>query len=693
MLYSYNWLQSFFYKKLPTPKKLAALLTGHFAEVEGVKREGRDFILDVDVRPNRASDCFSHIGVAREIAAILDYKIQIPVLKLKEDKELKTKEIVSIMVKSGRDCPRYTARVIKDIKVGPSPKWLQERLGACGLGSVNNVVDVANYIMLETGQPLHLFDFDKIQGREKNLGHNSQRKEIIVRRGKKGEKILTLEGEEYELDKDILIIADPVSPLAIAGIKGGKKAEIDEDTKNIVLESANFNPRLIRAGSRKIDLKTDASWRFEHGIDPNLTETAIDRAAGLIQKLSGGRVAAGVVDFYPKKAVAKKIKLNLVRLNNLLGIDIPKKEVIAILKRLGFKAKSQKAGAGRTGQTTILEVEVPTFRLDVLIAEDLIEEVGRIYGYEKIPPQFPTAALIPPKRNLALFWENRAKDILSGIGFNEVYNYSFISQRDVDIFQFKNVVELENPISADFRYLRPSLIANLLKDIQKNQSFFKTIRVFELGRVFESPLPNEKRMLAGAMTGDVFFEAKGAVESLLNKMGISDAWYDDYRPKPEEGGLSMWHQTRRAEVKIGERKIGFLGEVCRRVLDKLGINGRVVVFDIDFEKLEKLASEEQEYRPISKYPAAIRDLAVLVPIEVKVVDILNKINAAGGELVNDVDLFDIYEGDEIPQGKKSLAFHIIYQSSERPLSSKEIDSIQREIIQSLEEEPEWEVRK
>jgi len=686
MIFSYNWLQSFFKKKLPTPEKLAELLSLHFAEVEEIRKERpaggySDFVLDIDVRPNRAGDCFSHFGIAREIAAILNYKLQIPNGKLLEDRNLKAKDFVRVEVKDKRACPRYTARVIIDVKVQPSPKWLQERLKVCGLRPINNIVDIANYVMLETGQPLHAFDGEKLE-----------EKTIIVRFAQKDEKITTLDEEKYDLDNDILVIADTKEPLAIAGIKGGKKAEITHRTKIVVLESANFNQRIIRRGSKKIDLKTDASWRFEHGIDPNLTEIAINRTASLIQEVAGGRICQGLVDFYPKKLLPKKIKLDLNYVEGLLGVKILPQKIKNILKKLEFKVTEVRP----LSKTHQILVEVPTFRLDINIPEDLIEEIGRLYGYTNIPSIFPMASLIPPERNLDIFWEDVVKNILKEAGFTEVYNYSFCSKKDIDLFQFNQkkgaLIEIENPTSFDYQYLRPSLIPNLLKNVATNQSFFREIRIFELGKVFQNKKLREKRMLTGLLTGEKFFETKGTIDLLLQKLGISDIWYDEYQPTPEESKLSIWKVKKCAEIKIGHEEIGFLGEISSKILETLKINEKITVFDIDFEKLATFASEETIYRPVSRYPAAIRDIAILVPSGVLVEEVLNKIEIAGGPLIRDIDLFDIYEGEELPGGKKNLAFHLIYQSEDRTLSSKEIDEIQEKIIKTLEAE-EWEVRK
>jgi phenylalanyl-tRNA synthetase beta chain len=685
MVFSYNWLKEYLKGKIPSPKALAEILTSHSFEVTEVKKIGKDFVLDIDILPNRAPDCFSHFGLARECSAILNLKLQPPNYKLKEHKDLKTKDFLQVEIKDKKALSRYTARVITNVKVAPSPKWLKKKLKVCGIKPINNIVDIANFVMLETGQPLHAFDLEKLEG-----------KKIIVRYAQEGERIITLDEKKYFLNKDILVIADEKSPIAIAGIKGGILPEIDRKTKLIVLESANFNPRVIRKGSRKLNLKTDASHRFEHGIDPNLTEFAINRASFLIQKIARGKVAQGIIDFYPEKVLPKKIKLDLKYVENLLGAKIPLNKIKSILKRLNFSVTPQLLNSS----TPQLLVEIPTFRLDIKIPEDLIEEIGRIYGYEEIKPIFPTAALVPPERNLDIFWQNFTKDVLKEAGFTEVYNYSFIGKKQADIFAWpkQELIELENPTSENYKYLRPSLIPNLLKNVKENLKNFKEIKIFELGKIFKKTSKNEileKRALTALIfsegdSSNLFFELKGVCTLLFEKMGISDFWFDFYQPTPEESKISIWFLPKSAEIKIGHEEIGFMGEISPKITEKLKI-GKVVVFDFDFEKLKELASEEQEYIPISRYPAAIRDVSVLVPQNTLVEEVQNIIEIAGGPLVTDVDLFDIYEGENIPIDKKSLSFHIIFQSPERTLKSKEIDALFRKIINALEKK--WEVRK
>jgi len=672
MKFSFLILQSFFNQKLPKPEKLAEILTMHLFPVEDIEKIGKDFLFEIEVLPNRP-DCYSHLGIAREIGALLGYKLKLPNSKVKEEKNIKTKDFIKVEVKTG--CIRYTGRVILNPKIEESPDWLKERLRVCGIQPINNVVDITNYVMLELGQPLHAFDLEKIKG-----------KKIVVRKARKGEKILTLDDEKYELDKDVLVIADLKRPIAIAGIKGGKFSGISKNTKILFLESANFEKRAIRKSSRKIDLRTDASLRFEHGLDPNLTEFAVNRASFLISEITGAKIAKGLVDFYPQKVSQKKIKFDPERTNSLLGIEIPTKKQIKILKNLGFEIKERKRK---------LEVSVPTFRQDVLNEEDLVEEVGRIFGFDKIKPCFPKTILTFPKENLDLFWENFIKDNLKEMGFSETQNYSFLSLELAKKlgFTFKDLIEIKNPVSLEFQFLRPSLICGLLKNIKENQKRFEKIKIFEFGKIFkkEKNKKIERKMVAGAVFGNKFFELKGVLDTLFSRMGISDFWFDFYKPTPEESKRSLWHLKKSSEVKIGEDEIGFLGEISQKVLFELEIEKGVTAFEIDFEKLSKLATEEKEFEKISPYPAILRDISVLVPEQVLVEDVLKKIQESGGEVIEDVDLIDIFEKEQ--EGQKSLTFRIVFRAKDRVLEPKEVEKIFQKIVKNLEKKPTWQVRK
>jgi phenylalanyl-tRNA synthetase beta chain len=433
MIVSYSWLNSFFKKPLPQPEKLAEILTMHSFEVESFERKKNDWVLNIDVLPDRAGDSLSHIGIARECAAILNLKMDYLDIKIKEGKE-KVKNLIKVDIKD-KNCKRYSARIISNVKICPSPKWIQDKLINCGINPINNVVDATNYVMLELGQPLHAFDYDKIEG-----------KKIIVRHAKPGEKIALLNNTEYVLDKKIMVIADENKAMAIAGIKGGKSAEIDNKTKTIVLESANFNPKIIGQTARRLNIRTDASARFENNLDPNITELALNRASSLIVETSNGEVCSGIIDVYPEKVKSIKIKLDLALLNKILGINVSINNTINILNRLEIKIIS------KTKNTILLEV--PTFRQDLTIQENIIEEIGRIYGYDKIPSILPCSFLIPAKRNKELFFINKLKDCFKELGYSEVYNYSFISEKEINEFKLR-AESINNPISNLFKYLRP----------------------------------------------------------------------------------------------------------------------------------------------------------------------------------------------------------------------------------------------
>ncbi|MFA5746770.1 MAG: phenylalanine--tRNA ligase subunit beta [Candidatus Paceibacterota bacterium] len=686
MLFSYNWLQEFFPKKLPAPQKLAELLTMHFMEVEGLEKCGQDWVLNIDVLPSRGGDCFCHFGVAKECGLLAGLKIQPADYDVEEDKKITTKNLVKADIQDKIGCRRYTARLVKDVKIGPAPEAIKAKMASCGLQSINNVVDATNYVMLEMGQPLHAFDADKLVGG------------IVVRRAKKGEKILSLSGVEYELDEKDLVIADSKGILAIAGIKGGRRAEIDENTKTIILESANFDPASIRRTSRRLNLKTDASWRFEHNLDPNLSEIAIDRVASLIQEMAGGIIAGGRVDVYPKKTSPKILKFDLNSANSLLGADISEAKMISILKGLGLGVKPAKKG--------IVSVAVPTWRQDINLEADLIEEIGRVYGLDNIKPVFPCVDMAPAKRNNNIFWEGAAKDALKEAGLSEVYNYSLLFDKQAETFGFHSVAmaELKNPVNVGQKYLRPSLLPHLLNNIKIHEKIISDqssgvdiseARIFELSKVFYSikkggkDVNEEKAMLSGAALGNgkVFYEIKKAVDLLMDRLGAGPVNYE------EAAGSNVWHPGVLAEIKIGKETVGLIGEISPKISSELEISQGVIAFDIDFEKLQKFCTEERIYRPIPKFPPTTRDLAVLVPVSVKAGEVLDVIKASGGELASRVSLFDVYEGKNLPQGKKNLAFQIIYRSLEKTLTNQEADISQNNIIKALEANPGWEVRK
>ncbi len=686
MKFSYNWLKKYVDIKL-SPEKLAELLTLYSFETNVSGKIGNDTILDVDILPNRAHDCFSYCGLAKEIGVLTKKPLKKINVNFKTD-NLKLNDFVSVEVKERDSCPRYKAKVLTDIKIERSPEWLQDELIKFNIKPHNNIVDILNYVMLETGQPMHAFDCDKLE-----------MKKIIVRKARKNEKINTLDGGKYHLDENILVIADGQKPVAIAGIKGGLETGVSEKTKRIVIESANFEPSGIRKTDRILGLNTDAAIRFSYGIDPNLAEFGLNRVCALIQEIAPGvKIASSSIDVYPKKNLPKTIKLNLEYLKSLIGENIKPEFVRKTLESLGAKIKV-------VGKSQFL-VTVPTIRLDLETEEDLIEEVARIYGYVNLKSILPIGALAFPKINDANLFSNKIRDVLAGVGFSEVYNYSFIGEKDakgIDENKVKELIEIQNPASEDFKYLRPNLVLNLLKNVKNNFRFFSArggsafggekVKFFEIGKIFFSKKGFfEKFSLAGVYAvkenkeltpGKRFLEIKGDLDVLFEKLGITDYWYDAVALN------KWWHPGRVAYIKHNENLVGIIGEVSPETLAAYGISGRVAMFNVDFEKLIEIAQEEREFSPISKYPAVVRDIAILVNRETRVREVLNVIYGAGVDLVEDADLFDYYEGEGMPEGKRSLAFHIVYQA-DRTLTDEEVrreeEKIKKELIKELNAE-------
>ncbi len=632
----------------------------HSFENESVEKKKNDWILNIDVLPDRGGDCFSHLGVARECAAVLNLKMAYPSGKIKEGKS-KIRDFLKVEVRD-KNCKRYSARVIANVKIGPSPKWVADKLVNCGLNPINNVVDAANYVMLELGQPLHAFDYDKIEG-----------KKIIVRKAKPNENIILLNDSKCVLDKKTMIIADEKRALAIAGIKGGKAAEISDKTKTVVLESASFEPKTIGQTARKLNLRTDASARFEHSLDPNLTELALDRLSRLIVEWARGEVVSGMIDVYKQKAKPRKIKLEIKSLNKVLGIIIPQSEIVSILSRLGIRVVSKTKGA--------FLLEVPTFRQDLIIPESIIEEVGRIYGYEKVPSILPPIKTYPVERSEIDLFVNKSRDVLKELGFAEVYNYSFLGDKEKEKYKLK-VEEIKNPTSSFSKYLRPGLVPLLVKNIEENLKWFEGVKIFEVGKVFfgQDRKIGEKIMLAGGISSKenkekAFLKLKGEIFFLLEQMGMKKIAF-------EKGAKdSMFNDS--LEIVINGEKAGKIGRVTSDIF----------CFELDFDVLMKYASEEKEYQKISYHPPAARDISGTVNEKISLDDLKEGIKQGGKGLVKSLEVFDVYQGPGIGKGRKSVSFHIIFQSEEKTLDAETIDKTQKEIIKVLSGQLGWEERK
>jgi len=674
MLFSYSWLQSFFQQRLPSPKKLAEILTNHSFETT----VGNGSVLDVDVLPNRAGDCLSYQGLAREIGALLNKKISFPETKQKKNESsIKTANKISAIVEDQTACLGYSLKLVMGIDVQASSPEIQKKLKESGLKPINNVVDLANYVMLETGQPLHVFDSEKIVGGK-----------IIIRKAKLGEVITTIDGQNYKLKKDILVVADKDGPLVIAGVKGGKRAEVSSETKTILVEAANFSPVAIRKIWHQFGLRTEASWRFENKLSLPLIELAQKRFSYLIEKLKQGTPAGDLVQVNIPPEKKRAVYLDLDYLNRLLGVEIPSKEARGILNNLGFKITE--------GKNEVLKIDIPYWRSDVSTPEDLIEEVARIHGYQELPVLIPEAKLISFQKNEKQIGEREIKKYLvNTCGLSEVQNYSFIGEKEKDIFSYqdKELVGVVNPMSSRQKYLRSSLIPGLLRNVQNNEKLFASFRIFEIGKVF-SANGLETEELAGAVVTrekgrkEGFYEIKGILNSLAESFVITDLEFTPVKEKIPSWG----HPSQCADIKISNSKIGLLSGVHPKTLDSLGIKGSVFVFMLSINSFTKTALVEQEYRPISIHPAARRDLSILVPLGTSAEEVIRKINFSGGELIRDVDVFDMYIGENVPTGVKSLSFHLVYQATDRTLQTKEIETLQTKIIRNLEKEPGWHIR-
>ncbi|RLC96645.1 MAG: phenylalanine--tRNA ligase subunit beta [Chloroflexi bacterium] len=633
-----------------------------------------DAVLDMDITPNRP-DCLSVIGIAREVAALTRKEARVPAVHYDEEGP-PIEQKVSVEIVDADLCRRYCASLIEGVKIGDSPPWIQQRLLACGMRPINNVVDITNYVMLEYGQPLHAFDFGQIGGGK-----------IIVRRASEGERITSLDGVDRTLTSDMLVIADSVIPVAIAGVMGGADSEVIGITRSILLESANFNPASIRRTSMNLKLRSEASLRFERGISPELTLPALRRATQLILELGGGTAARGVIDVYPGRRDPRRIQFPLWQVKRLLGIEMKMDQVSEILGSLGFECRPQ-------GPSEV-EVTVPYWRVDVSEAADLVEELARIVGYDYIPTTTMSGPLPGPQFDPQVTVREKLRDFMVGCGFQEVISYSLVSLERLAVAgPVKEALRVANPLSREQEYLRTSLWPSLLAVLGSNQRHEEGgIRLFEIGKAYlrrGDDLPEEREVLGGVVSGPRsgvswlgpqgwldFFDIKGVVDALLDRLGIEA----DFRPVEKE----TLHPGRAAEVVVGDEVIGLMGEVHPRLVESLDLLPQTVaIFELEIPKLASRAGLGRGYRPLSRFPESDRDIAVVVDTEVpakKVMDIIK-----GFPLVTRVTLFDVYTGAQIPPGKKSLAFRVVYQSTTHTLTDEEIQGLERDIVARLSQE-------
>lgn len=641
-----------------------------------------DAVFEIDLTPNRP-DCLSIIGIAREVAAIVNAELSVPTITLPAPGN-KIHERTSVTVAAPDLCPRYTARLIQNITVAQSPFWLQERLRSVGLRPINNIVDITNFVMMEQGQPLHAFDFD-------TLAENR----IVVRAAREGEVFTTLDEKERKLSKDMLLICDGGKPVGIAGVMGGLNSEIGNETRNVLLESAFFNPASIRRTSKTLGLNTDASHRFERGIDFEGTPVALERAAQLIAELGGGSLVDGVIDECGQLPQAPTIELSPRENNRLLGTRHNKEEIRDYLTAIEFDVKD--------GVDDTLLVTPPTFRVDVKRPEDLIEEVARLSGYDNIPTTFPLIPAETRAPSIIIDHRQRLKNIMTGFGFNEAINYSFMDKADCDRLLLdsedvrRNLVEILNPLTEDQTVMRSVMLPGLLKSAARNISQqTKTSRLFEIGKVFiakgKTQLPDEIEMLTGVWTGSRldpswnladtacdFYDIKGVVEEVFRALKIKNITFTlmpaDVCPFVKNGFA--------AQIIHGNDYLGLVGEVHPRVLKNFNLKQTVFYFELDLNQLYGMIPESHQAKAISVYPAISRDVTVIIDRNIESVRLLDFIRDLDEDLVEQLNIFDIFADDPIPAGKKSVSFRIVYRSHEGTLEDSQINDLHKHLSQKV----------
>lgn len=644
-----------------------------------------DTVIEIDLTPNRA-DCLSLIGIAREIAGIQKSPLHYPDTFV-IDSENALADLSSVTIESPDYCPRYAARLLTGVSVGPSPFWLQDRLLSIGLRPINNIVDVTNFVMMELGQPLHAFDFDRLAGNR-----------IVVRTAKEGEFFTTLDEKKRELTENMLMICDAEKAVAIGGVMGGLNSEIEPSTSRVLIESAYFNPISIRRTAKKLGLITEASYRFERGVDPQGTVAALNRAAKLIAGVSNASLVEGVIDAHPKPVESAVIRLGVKETNRLLGTAFSGEEIEEMLQSIEFKTEPESQDH--------LTVSTPSFRVDVKRPEDLMEEVARLSGYENIPLTYPSVPVKgrPPLKSLTL--RNRTREILSGYGFHEIITYSFINANACDKLRLKpgdarrRSVPILNPLSEEQSVMRASLVPGLLETMRYCLARHeKNLRLFEIGKTFYANgidvLPQENELLVGLWCGSRsddswlartepcdFFDLKGVVESFLEELDMTDSVFIGL---PEE----VCTYTRpgfSARILIQDQEVGIIGEVHPKVRRNFELKDTAYIFELTVDRLRSLIPDTKSYQPIPRYPSVSRDVTLIVDLGLESGRILNRVEQINEDLIEKLQLFDVFDGKPIPSGKKSISFRIVYRSSDRTLEDEEINRLHQEITGKLLEE-------
>lgn len=629
----------------------------------------RDINFEYEITSNRV-DCFSVIGIAREAAATFGKKFCPPVVTAVGNEE-NAADYIKVSVQDPELCPRYTARIVKNVKIGPSPKWMQRRLAAAGIRPINNMVDITNYVMEEYGQPMHAYDYDHIAGHE-----------IIVRRAKAGEKFTTLDGQERTMDEDVVMICDGEKSVGIGGIMGGENSMITDDVKTMLFEAACFDGTNIRLSSKRIGLRTDASAKFEKGLDPNNAQAAIDRACQLVEELGAGEVVGGIVDVYSREKKPVRIPFEPEKINGLLGTDLTKEQMLSYLERVDLEYDE-----------AANEIIAPTFRHDLFRTADLAEEVARFYGYDNIPTTLPSGEATTGKLPFDLRVRETAQDIAEYCGFSQGMMYSFESPKVFDRLlipqdsPLRSAIRIQNPLGEDFSIMRTVSVNGMLTSLAFNYNHRnKNVRLYELGNIYLpkalplTELPEERMQFTLGMYGEGdFFTLKGVVEEFLDKIGITGRKkYDPDSKKP------FLHPGRQADIVYDGTVLGYIGEVHPLVASNYGINEKAYLAVIDMPEVTKLATYDRKYQGIARYPAVTRDISMVVPKNVLAGQIEDMIWQRGGRILEECRLFDIYEGSQIKEGYKSIAYSIVFRAKDRTLEDADITAAMNKIWNGLE---------
>lgn len=643
-----------------------------------------DTVFELDLTPNRP-DCLSVLGIAREIAAMQQTPLKYPDYTIK-DKTDAIRQFSSVRIEAPDHCPRYSARLVQDVKVAPSPFWLQDRLLSIGLRPINNIVDITNFVMMETGQPLHAFDFDRLTENR-----------IVVRLASQGEKFSTLDEKQRTLEADMLMICDGNKAVGVGGVMGGLNSEIENDTTCVLIEGAYFNPVSIRRTSKKLGLNTDASHRFERGTDPEGTIRAVNRSAKLMVEIGGGTLIDGIIDEYPNPQPVKSVALSTTRTNRLLGTHLERDRIRQLLESIEFKVQML------DNNEDALTTKVPTFRVDITRPEDLMEEVARLYGYNNIPtthPAMPAEGRSPAPR---LVLRNRLKRLMSGFGFSEVITYSFDSETSCDRLQIKagdprrSMIHILNPLTDDQSVMRTSLVPGILSTMAYNMARqIKNLKFFEIGKVFlksdAQSLPREPESLIALWTGARdeaswynreipcdFYDIKGIAEGLLRGLKIEGVHFT--RMPAESCEYTRPGYT--ARIVAADSVLGLAGEVHPRVLDSFDLKQTAYIFELELDKIAALMPQARFSNPIPRFPAIYRDITIIIDRAIETQAVLETVAGFKEELVEHLHLFDVFEGEPIAAGKKSVSFRVTYRSSDKTLEDQDVNELHKSITDKL----------